>query len=333
MNIVLIIFGFLAILAGIIVPVALQNHENNKRRYSYDDPPKKIKRTMWTAMLIIGILLFFVGHAFEIIPTGYTGVRTTFGQISNDTVPNGLCFKVPFVQDIKQVNNKQQDTTINATVWGETKEKTPVYATDIVVSYQVAADKSAWLYANVTNVNALVDDKIVASAVKSAMVELSVETVTNRSYIEPSVMTKLQEALDEKYGEYTIIVKTVVVNDMDFEESYNAAIAQKSIAAQNQQRQEIENQTAIAKAEADKQVAIANAQAEAEAKKIRAQAEADALLIAAEAEAEANKKLTESLTDEVIQNKTIEKWDGKLPVVSGDNGNIIDIGNITGSNP
>lgn len=333
MNIVLIIFGFLAILAGIIVPVALQNHENNKRRYSYDDPPKKIKRTMWTAMLIIGILLFFVGHAFEIIPTGYTGVRTTFGQISNDTVPNGLCFKVPFVQDIKQVNNKQQDTTINATVWGETKEKTPVYATDIVVSYQVAADKSAWLYANVTNVNALVDDKIVASAVKSAMVELSVETVTNRSYIEPSVMTKLQEALDEKYGEYTIVVKTVVVNDMDFEESYNAAIAQKSIAAQNQQRQEIENQTAIAKAEADKQVAIANAQAEAEAKKIRAQAEADALLIAAEAEAEANKKLTESLTDEVIQNKTIEKWDGKLPVVSGDNGNIIDIGNITGSNP
>lgn len=331
MNIMLIILGMLAIVAGIIVPIVLQYNAENNRRYG--ETPKKIKKTAWIALLLVGIVVFMLGHSFEIIPTGYTGVRTTFGQISNATVPNGLCFKIPFVQDIKQVNNKQQDKTIDAAVWGETKEKTPVYAADIVVSYQVDAEKSAWLYANVADVDSLVDGKIVASAVKSAMVELTVEAVTNRSYIEPSVASKLQEALDEKYGEYTIVVKTVVVNDMDFEESYNAAIAEKSIAAQNQQRQEIENQTAIAKAEADKQVAIANAEAAAEAKRIAAEAEAEAMLIAAEAEAEANRKLTESLTDDVINNKIIEKWDGKLPVVSSDSDTIIDFGSLTSENP
>jgi regulator of protease activity HflC (stomatin/prohibitin superfamily) len=326
MNIMLIILGVLAIFAGVVVPIVLRvNAENNRR---YGEAPKKIKKTAWTALLLAGIAMFMLGHSFEIIPTGYTGVRTTFGQISNETVPNGLCFKIPFVQDIKQVNNKQQDTTIDATVWGETKEKTPVYATDIVVSYQVSAEKSAWLYTNVTNVNSLVDDKLVASAVKSAMVEMTVETVTNRSYIEPMVTEKLQEALNEKYGEYTIVIKTVVVNNMDFEESYNAAIAEKSIATQNQQRQEIENATAIAKAEADKKVSIANAEAKAESLKIATEAEAAALLIQAEAEAEANRKLSESLTDEVIENKVIEKWDGKLPVVSGDGGTIVDIGNL-----
>jgi regulator of protease activity HflC (stomatin/prohibitin superfamily) len=328
MNVFMIIIGILAIIAGVVAPTVLQERTDRSRR-RYGEEPKKVNKAPWRIMIAIGIILFALGNSFEIIPTGYTGVRTTFGQISQETVPNGLCFKIPFVQDIKQVNNKQQDTTIKATVWGETKEKTPVYATDIVVSYQIAAEKSAWLYANVTNVDSLVDDKIVASAVKSAMVELTVETVTNRSYIEPSVAAKLQEALDEKYGEYTVVVKTVVVNDMDFEESYNAAIAEKSIAAQNQQRQEIENQTAIARAEAEKQVAIANAQAEAESLRIATEAKAEALLIEAEAQAEANRKLAESITDDIINNKIIEKWDGKLPVVSGDSDTIIDFGSLT----
>lgn len=328
MNVFLIIVGILAAIAGIAVPIILQYFANENTRYG--ETPKKVKKTAWIAMALIGVLLFVGGCSFEIIPTGYTGVRVMFGQVSETTVPNGFNLKVPFVEDIAQVNNKLQDTTINTEVWGETSEKTPVYATDVVISYQVTAEKAAWLYANVNDVDNLIDAKLVSSAIKSAMVELTVETVTNRSYIEPLVLEKLNASLVEKYGENAVVATKVVVNNMDFEASYNEAIAAKSIAKQTQERQEIENQTAIAKAEADKQVSITNAQAEAEAKKIQAQAEADALLIEADAEAEANRKLAESLTDEVIENKTIEKWDGKLPTVTGDNGTIIDIG---GTNP
>lgn len=140
------------------------------------------------------------------------------------------------------------------------------------------------------------------------------------------MLEKLNASLVDKYGENAVTAVKVVINNMDFEASYNEAIAAKSIAAQNKERQEIENEMAIQKAEADKKVAMTNAEATAETKKIQAQAEADALLVKAEAEAEANRKLSESLTDEVIQNKTIEKWDGKLPTVTGDNGTIIDIG-------
>jgi hypothetical protein len=52
-------------------------------------------------------------------------------------------------------------------------------------------------------------------------------------------------------------------------------------------------------------------------------------LIEAEAQAEANRKLAESITDDIINNKIIEKWDGKLPVVSGDSDTIIDFGSLT----
>ena len=146
---------------------------------------------------------------------------------------------------------------------------------------------SAWLFANVNNTDELISPSIVSSAIKSAMVELKANDVTIRSKIEPLAKAKLVESISEKYGEGTLEILKVVINNMDFEESYNEAIAQKSIAQQTQERQRIENETAIAKAEADKQVEITRAEAAAEAKKIEAQAEA-----------EANRKIAESLTDE-----------------------------------
>ena len=41
--------------------------------------------------------------------------------------------------------------------------------------------------------------------------------------------------------------------------------------------------------------------------------------IAADAQAEANRKLAESLSDTLIEYQKIQKWDGKLPTVSGGN--------------
>lgn len=255
---------------------------------------------------LIGVVIFVLGCSFTIVPTGYTGVKTTFGQISEKTLPKGFNFKIPFVQSIELVNNKQQDVKIDAEVWGETLEKTPVYASNIIVSYQINPDKSSWIFAKYSDPDNLIDSNIVSSAIKSALIELSVDNVTNRSKIEPLVKEKLSISLNEKYGENTITVAKVVINQMDFEESYNDAIAEKSIARQKQEKQEIENQTAIDKAEADKQVAITNAEAEAET-----------LRIEAEAEAAANEKIKNSLNDDVLKSKFYEKWNGKLPQAMG----------------
>ena len=97
-----------------------------------------------------------------------------------------------------------------------------------------------------------------------------------------------------------------------------------------QQKQEIENQTAIAKAEADRKVAVEKAQAEADALKISAQAEAEAKLIRAEAEAKANKIISESLTEQVIRAMFYETWDGVLPKVMSDGTLITSVDGYTG---
>lgn len=296
MNLVFAFIGLAVAVVGIIVGL------------------KKSKRIM-PACIIIGVAVFVVGCCFTIVPTGYTGVRTTFGQVSKNIVPQGFNLKVPFVQTIELVNNKQQDTKIVAQVWGESSEKIPVYATEITVTFQVESGRSAWIFSNVTDTKDLITQSLVSSAIKSAMVELPASEVTVRSKIEPLVKEELAESIDEKYGSDTISVLKIVIDQMDFEESYNNAISDKSIAMQRQAQQEIENNTAIAKAEADKKVAIANAEAEAEATRI-----------AAEAEAAANKLIAESLTDEILKSKFYEKWDGKLPSVMGDNAVISNIG-------
>ena len=271
------------------------------------------RRAVLVGIVFVVLVLLFNLH---IIPTGYTGVKTTFGQIDENPVQSGrLIFTIPFVENIRKVNNKQQDMKVETQIWGETDDKTPVYAKDVIVTYQIVADRSAWIYANVTDYTKnLVTESLVASAVKAAMVELAPGDVTNRAKIEPLVQEKLSASLAGKYGEGTIYVNKITINDMDFEQAYNDAIQAKSIASQEQAKAEIQNQTAIAKAEAEKQVAVLNAEAKAE--QVR---------IAAEAEAEANRLIRESLTEELIELKKIEAWDGKLPDVIGGTETILGI--------
>lgn len=305
MNILLIILGTLSFVAGIIITLVI----NNNRHYG-----ASIK---WKPLIIsiIGFVLFVLGFSFKIVPTGYVGIKTTFGLISNKNLPQGFNLQIPFVQSTSLVNTKQQDIQISDTVWGESKEKTPVYAKDIIVTYQISKNKAAWIYTNVSDLDEnLIDVNLVASAIKSSMVEFDVNSVTVRNKIEPIVKDKLAESLNEKYGDKTISVLKIVINNMDFEDSYNDAIAAKSIAKQKQEQQKIENETAIAKAEADKTVAKTNAEAKAETKRITAQAQADA-----------NAIVKKSLTDQVLISRFYDKWDGKLPTVMGDGSVITDI--------
>ena len=96
---------------------------------------------------------------------------------------------------------------------------------------------------------------------------------------------------------------------MIFSEAFITAIEEKQVAQQQ-----------LLKAETEKQTAITNAQAAAEAAKIKA-----------EGDAKANKLLNDSLTDKVLENKKIDKWNGELPKVSGSGSTIIDYGDLNGN--
>ena len=285
---------------------------------------KKFKfKVSYIVGLVIAVMLIIVAvNSVKIIPTGYTGVRTTFGQISSNVVQSGLNFKIPFIQSINLVNNKQQDVTFDGTISSETSERNEVFFSGITVTYQINAEKSSWIYANVSNYkNNLVSESLVASALKTSSKTLTPTDVTSRNILEPLVKENIQNSLNEKYGSEVVKINKVVINNATFDEEYNDKIAQKQQAQMAYETQQIENKTAVEKAEADATVKITQAKAEADAK-----------LISANAEAEANRLVEESLTDNILKDKTIEKWNGELPKVTGENGMMLDITDIMSEN-
>lgn len=273
----------------------------------------RLGRIIGTALISIFLIVTLI-MSFSIVPTGYTGVRMTFGQIDDKPVSAGFNWKIPYVQSIKKVNNKQQDLSFDNQIWSETSERTAIYFEKVTVTYSINGEKSAWIYANVADYeNSLVNEGLVASAIKTTSKQFSSTDATNRGLVEPKTQEALQKSIDEKYGEGVIYIHKVTISNIDFDDSYNKAIADKMKTQLEYEQQQIENQKNIEKAEADAQI-----------KRTTAQAEADTRTIKAEAEAEANKKIEESLTEQILKNKLYDKWDGELPKVSGSN-TLIDI--------
>lgn len=267
---------------------------------------------------LAGFALLIFSCSFTIIPTGYTGVKVTFGQVKEETLHNGFNPHAPLVQQIITVNNKKQDTSFNEDIISsETSERNEVFLSGITVTYQINPDKSAWIYANVENYkDGLVSKSLVTSALKTSTKTLSPVDVTNRSILEPIAKAELQKSLDEKYGENVVFVNKVVVENATFGDEYNQKIEEKQQAQADYERQQIENKKNIEKAQADAKVIKTEAEAKAEAK-----------IIAAEAEAEANKKVSSSVDDNVLRNKYYDKWDGKLPstILNKDSGVVMEL--------
>ena len=299
MNIILIIIGLVAFIVSLIF---------------YKTKVSKL----FLILTAVGIVILLAGACIVSIPTGYTGVRSTFGQIEKGTLPNGMNFRIPLIQTIERVNNKQQDVVISDEIWGETEEKVQVYMSNIIITYQINPSASSWIVANVANYkDNLITAPLVSSALKNSVATLPAERATIRSEVEPIAETYLQKILDEKYGTDVVSIHKVVIGDMNFEDEYNDAISKRNQAELTQQRQAIENQTAIEKAEADRTVQVTAAEAQAEV-----------LLTQAEAEKKANELREASLTDRILISQFLEKWDGVLPKVMGTDGLMLGIDSL-----
>lgn len=310
LNIIIFIIGFALLSAGIAAIIItkykysseMDKYEKSKRYGTEMEKPEAVKTPKKSViMILLGFAIILMSFSITIIPSGYTGVRTKFGQVDSNTVQNGINFKIPFVENIKKVNNKQQDITFDGQIWSETADRTAIYYDGVTVTYQIAKDKSAWIYANVQNYkDNLVTQPLVASAIKESSKSLVDTDATNRGKIEPLSMENIQKSIDGKYGEGTIVVNKVVIASADFEESYNAAIAEKQNAQLSYEKQQIENKKAVEQAKAEADAKIKKSEGDAESKKIAAEADAEAIKIQADAQAEANKKLSESITQELI---------------------------------
>lgn len=289
-------------------------------------------KSIATVSIIMGILAVLIGGCFDYVPTGYVGVKTTFGQISEETYTSGhLYIHMPFVENINNVNCKQQEKAFKGQVWSETSERTEIYVEDPVIDYQIIATEATWIWQNVEEYDTqLVKHTSVESGIKAATKQYNDVDVTDRSKIQQTAKENIQKELDNKYGRHVVNIVAVTFPNMNFSDAYNKAIedrAQKKLAAETA---EYENQKIINQKKAEAEQRKIEAESKAEAKKIEAEANAQVKLTEAEAQAKANKMISDSITDKILMNKYLDnmraetdKWDGKRSMISDSNGTYI----------
>jgi predicted ATP-binding protein involved in virulence len=78
-------------------------------------------------------------------------------------------------------------------------------------------------------------------------------------------------------------------------------------------------------AKLEAQTKVTRAEANAQEKLISAKANAEAKLLNATAEAKANEILQKSITPDILEYFKIERWNGKLPTVTGNSSSLINL--------
>lgn len=232
--------------------------------------------------IIIIILLITLLCSFKTIKSGEVGLRVRFGKIVDSSLTEGINFKIPYIEKIAKVNIKVQKSELE--VEGSTKDL-QIVNTDVAVNYRVDSKKASELYRTVgNNYGDVILMPAIKESIKTAIAQYTAEEITiNRG----EVSIKCLEAIQSKVEKYGIFVEDFNLTDFSFSEEYTRAIEEKQVAEQKVQtaKQNLE----------------------------KSKVEAEQKVVEAEAQADANKKIVSTLTEDVLIQKFIEKWDGKLP--------------------
>ena len=259
--------------------------------------------------VVVAILIIL--SCIASVPTGHTGVLTTFGKVEDRTMEAGMNMKAPW-QIVVKMDNRVQKQTVDLICFSSDIQEVSMKYT---INYQISSKDAMTIYKTIgiDYYNNIIIPNI-TEAVKTAVAHYNAEAlVSGRS----ELSSVIQEDLTTRLANYNIIVVSASIEDMDFTDAFTNAVEAKQVAEQNKLKAQTEAEQRIIEANAAAEIKKVEAAAEAAAKKTAAEAEAYEIQVKAEAEAEANKKLAESITEELIDYKYYESWNGELPGVVG----------------
>ena len=268
----------------------------------YEAKPVRSRRKnrLFVIILIIVLLALLVASCITTIPTGHTGVVTTFGSVEDYTYDSGVHFKLPWQKVVMMDNRIQKQTVDLACFSSDIQEVSMTYT----VNYQINKANAQNIYKSIGI--SYYDTVIIPCITESTKVVTARYSAEELVGERTALASAIEELLSRRLAEFNVELVSTSIENMTFTDAFTNAVEEKQVAQQNKLRAQTEAERMKIEAEA-----------EAEMKRIEAKGEADAQLIKAEAEAEANRKISESLTTDVLRNKFLEKWDGKLPAVTG----------------
>src|SRR5512139_802832 len=263
-------------------------------------------RTIGILILLLIIIIVLWG-TFVIIPAGHRGVALWWGSVENRIMGEGLNFKVPIAENVIKVDVKVQPHPFKE-IDASSKEYQMVKMTGMM-NFHIDPSFVNDLYQKVGLDFA---DKVIDPAFNDFVKEFVStypigELLPKSEEIRKRAMIKLGENL----ARYHIIVDDIYFANIRFSPEYEGAVEAKQVA-----QQQVETQRQV----------LAQREIEAQQKVASAKGEAESILVVAQGQAKANEALSRSISPILVQYKSIEKWNGILPQVSGGGIPIIDLG-------
>lgn len=209
-----------------------------------------------------------------------------------------------FTQNYTWTREPDETGTEDESLTFQTREGLSVNA-DVGISYSVRPEKVSIIFQKYRRGINEVTDIYLRNMVRDALVTysstLAIESVYGEGKAE--LMKKVEDEVRRQVDPIGINIERIYwIGNIRLPEVVTASLNAKIEATQRAQQRQ--NEVAEAKAEADKSVE-------------KARGVAQSVLLEAKAQAEANKVLSESLTDELVRYKAIDKWDGSLPRFTG----------------
>jgi regulator of protease activity HflC (stomatin/prohibitin superfamily) len=284
--------------------------EKSLDRYGVKGPkPKNL------GIIIVLIILFvIVWSTFVIVPAGSRGVVLWWGSVENRIMGEGLNFKVPITETVIKVDVRVQPHPFKE-IDASSKEYQIVKMTGMM-NFHIDPSFVNELYQKVgLDFAPKVIDPAFNDFVKEVVPTYPIgEILPKREEIRHTAMKKLGDNLSR----YHIIVDDIYFADIRFSAEYEKAIEAKQVA-----QQQVETQKQI----------LAQREIEAQQKVATAKGESGSILLVAQGQAKANEILSGSITPILVSYKSIEKWNGVLPQVSGGAIPFIDLGKMQGLPP
>lgn len=291
MYTLLLIIAWMVLIACLVarfVPETLMREVNGSF-----NPIRTLRKIGWKIPALVVFVLHSVSSMKTIweistiqLPGSSVGILLTNGKPSPVLLEPGLNFKVPYFQQIVIKDLRMQKTTISTGSASSDKQ-----SVQTVVSAMWHPEKAATYKLYTT-----IGDDIANKLVQPNLIE-SIKSVTTR-YKAEELLTKRQIVRDEivstlqnKIKSYGITIDELAVEDLSFSEEYTDAIEATTTA----QQLRIKAQEDLERIRIEGEQKIAQAKADAEAARLRAQ----------------------TVTDRVLMDKAIDKWDGVLPLSTG----------------
>ena len=276
------------------------------KKFSTETKENKEGMTLAQKLTIAGIIvviaLIVIFNSFTVVNEGYIGVKYRFGKIVNSDLTAGLNSHIPFIEEIKPVDIREQVYEVSTDAY--TSDTQTVDALKLKLNYCYDGSQLPEIIRSigVENVETKLLVPNVAKISKDEIGKVKAEDlVQNRSVVQNAIYESLKETLASE----GVVVTAFAIENLSFDDAFEQSIQAKVIAAQDALK--MQNKTAEKEEEAKQKV-------------IAAQADADSQKIKADAEAYAIEKVQESLTNSpnYIDYMKIQNWDGKLPAAVGD---------------